>query len=141
MDMFLDWNPIKSNNEKCGSNEFGCSDASKMILSLSTFSVGFLLITIVAAERQSLRGSRSIHRITVALSEQVLFVILNQNKTPTGLNVLIIENFAKKIQLQIDYVIFNSSLNCIFAKEKIFDAFSIENNLRYFSQISTPFQF
>lgn len=53
-----------------------------------------------AAERQSLRGSRSIHRITVALSEQVEYVILNENKTPT-LDVLIIDNFAEKLQLQI----------------------------------------
>lgn len=120
-----------------------CSDASKMMRSLSIFSVGILLTTIVAAERQPVLGSRSIRRITVALSEQIPFVILNQNKTPTGLDVLIIENFAEKFHLQIDYVIFTSSLNYIFSNEKIFGEFSIENNLRYISitQTFSSFQF
>lgn len=70
-------------------------------------------------------------KITVALSERRPFVILDQNGTPKGLDISIIENFAKKFHLQIDYIVINSSLNYVFANEESSIASSIFNDLKY----------
>lgn len=107
-----------------------CSDVLKMALSLLIFFAEILCIIIVSVVGQPHPGNHSDHRITVALSEQFPFVFLDQNETPKGLDVLIIENFAKQLYVQIDYVIFNSSLNYVFANKKHFSAFYVQNNLR-----------
>lgn len=70
------------------------------------------------------------YKITVALSERNPFVILNQNGAPKGLDILIIENFARKLNLQIDYFLVNISLNYIFIDEDSFNAFPDQTFLR-----------
>lgn len=70
-------------------------------------------------------------KITVALSERKPFAMLDQNGTPKGLDVLIVENFAQKFHLQIDYVVINSSLNYIFTNEEYLLASSIFDDLKY----------
>lgn len=70
------------------------------------------------------------YKITVALSERNPFVILNQNGAPKGLDILIIENFARKSNLQIDYFLVNMSLNYIFVDEDSFNAFPDQTSLR-----------
>ena len=59
------------------------------------------------------------NRISVAVSERTPFVILDQNGgPPTGLDVSIMENFAKRFRFKIDYCLVNSSLNYTFAKNE-----------------------
>lgn len=69
---------------------------------------------------------RDDRKIVVALSEQRPFVMFDQNGTPTGLDVLIIKNFARKFNFQVDYSILNSSLNYIFTDK----VYGIQNNSR-----------
>lgn len=69
------------------------------------------------------------HTITVALSERIPFAFFDPNGTPKGLDVLIIENFARKFKLKIDYLAVNTSLNHIFATKQDWNTFLIENNL------------
>lgn len=69
--------------------------------------------------------------ITVALSEQKPFVIIGEDDSPKGLDVSIIENFAKKLSLQINYVVINSSLNHMFSNEISFNPYSAHSSLRY----------
>lgn len=66
--------------------------------------------------------------ITVALSERKPFVILDGNATPTGLDVLIIENFARKFNLKIKYIIMNTSMNDIFIKMENSTSFANQNS-------------
>lgn len=70
------------------------------------------------------------HKITVALSERDPFVVFNQNGAPKGLDILIIENFARKLNLKIDYFLVNISLNYIFTDENHFNAFPDQTSLR-----------
>lgn len=67
--------------------------------------------------------------ITVALSERPPFVIFDRNGTPNGLDVLIIKNFAKKLKLQIDFLIVNTSLNQVFATKQDWSSFPIGRHL------------
>lgn len=68
-------------------------------------------------------------RITVALSERRPFVTVDENKLG-GLDVSIIENFAKKLKLEVNYVQINESLNLVFDKDG-FNQTKIRNMLRY----------
>lgn len=70
------------------------------------------------------------HKITVALSERKPFTYLDQNGVPKGLDILIIENFAKKFKFQLDFIIVNSSLNYIFTNEEYLRDFLAHNFTR-----------
>lgn len=74
-------------------------------------------------------NEHSNREITVALSEQKPFVILNRNETPKGLDVLIIENFAMKFNLRIKYFVINSSLNAALSDREHFNALRAKTNL------------
>lgn len=95
---------------------------------MTRFIFGILLIKIVVALS---KGS-----ITVAFSERKPFVV-NSNKFGTfnrddhlqGLDISLIENFAKKCNIHIDYLAVNSSLNVILNDEKLSKLF-IPTNLR-----------
>lgn len=67
--------------------------------------------------------------ITVALSERIPFVIFDRNGTPNGLDILIIENFGRKFNLQIDYLVVNSSLNQVLMTKQDWSSFSIGSHL------------
>lgn len=70
-------------------------------------------------------------KISVAVSEQKPFVILDPNGgSPKGLDVLIVENFAKKFNFKIDYYILNASLNYIFVDKKHLNRFPVETILK-----------
>lgn len=51
--------------------------------------------------------------INVAVSEQKPFVSFYGNGIPMGLDVLIIENFAKKFKFHVEYSIINSTLDLL----------------------------
>lgn len=70
------------------------------------------------------------NKIIVAVSERKPFVVFNPNGPPTGLDVLIIENFAKKMRLNVEYVRVNESLDALLA-EKGRNKFSLRATLRY----------
>lgn len=55
---------------------------------------------------------------SVAFSQQQPFVYRNQYNTLMGLDVFIINSFAKKFHFQIKYIEFNTSLNEMFNKEE-----------------------
>ena len=108
-----------------------------MKLTHSTLLLIFWCLPFIATKGHASSGKLSAElgsdrRITVAISERIPFVILGRNRTSMGLDVQILENFAKKFHLQIDYVIINSSLNCAFSNGQHFRSFSIQTNLRYF---------
>lgn len=82
-----------------------------MWLMWSILLLGAVLARTVALEK---------HKITVAVSERKPFVVIDQSGKPKGLDVLIIEHFARKFNLHIDFIIVNASLNYIFASNKNF---------------------
>lgn len=69
-------------------------------------------------------------KITVAISERRPFVTVDQNGRQSGLDVSIIENFAKKFHFQVEYVKINQSLNSVFSM-KDFNENKIQQVLRY----------
>lgn len=69
-------------------------------------------------------------KITVALSERKPFVFHDQNGILKGLDVSIIESFAKKHNLLINYVFVNVSLNYVFTNED-FTSLPAHVNFRY----------
>lgn len=64
--------------------------------------LGFLFLTLVSAAHNS-ESSDSSREISVMLSERKPFVLFNENGMPVGLDVSIIENFARKYKLKIKY--------------------------------------
>lgn len=70
------------------------------------------------------------HKIAVVLSERNPIVALNQNRTPKGIDILIIENFARKLNLKVDYFLVNTSLN-----HSLFSSFPDQTPLRWLSKI------
>lgn len=105
------------------------ADVSIMKLTWLIFCLGSISLTISLTDEKQLIPKE--HKITVALSERKPFVIFDGNKSPRGLDVTIIENFAQKFKLQIDYYICNSSLNNVFANEENFESFSEKTDLTY----------
>lgn len=69
---------------------------------------------------------RTQEKVTVTLSERKPFLMLYKNGTPKGLDVLVIENFARNNNLQIDYYIINTFENTNFNEK-----FSTQTNSRY----------
>lgn len=66
---------------------------------------------------------RCIDKITVAFSKQEPFVSIDQSGRLKGLDVSIITNFAQKLNLKVEFLFINASLNYILSNEKIFEAF------------------
>lgn len=97
---------------------------------ISAIFLGFLLFTSLSAAPNR-QYAESNGKISVMLSERNPFVFFNENGTPVGLDISIIENFAQKFHLRIDYIVINSSLNEIFSNEKNFNASSILNDIKY----------
>lgn len=72
---------------------------------------------------------RSQEKIIVAFTERKLFVMLDEDGTPKGLDVLVIQNFVRKFNLQVDYYIMDTYENYNF-NEEYSDEFSTQTNLR-----------
>lgn len=71
------------------------------------------------------------NKITVALSERRPFVIFNPERSPSGLDVFIIQNFGQKFNLKVEYHFVYESLNHVFSDEKYFNARSIDQKLGF----------
>lgn len=63
------------------------------------------------------REANPAKEIHVAFSNLAPLVIRNHNSMPDGLDVAIIENFAKRYQLTVKYFELNVSLNELFKKQ------------------------
>lgn len=70
-----------------------------------------LLAAVVSTEHHFNR------KITVTIPTRNPIAIFDQNSVARGLDVLILENFAQKFDLQINYIAVNTSLNHIFSDE------------------------
>lgn len=102
----------------------------KMLLSRSFL----LLVTIVLGSGlYEPPKSQTNHRITVLLSDQKPFVTTGQRQMPKQLHELIIENFAQKFHLKVDYFVVNESLSFTFANVENMKAFPNISLLRYFT--------
>lgn len=88
-------------------------------------------IGIVFTENQRFSQTRPIRKIKVSLSERRPFVVLGQNGKAKGLDVIIIENFAAKYNLQLEYFHLNLSLNFVFANKDNFKALPMDTLLGY----------
>lgn len=86
---------------------------------LSFFWSEILFIQVILAATEA----RSQGKITVALIERKPFVVLDENGTPNGLDVLIVKNFARNFNLQMHYYVINSIKKCS-------DELSTKANLR-----------
>lgn len=81
-----------------------------MVLMWSIFWFVIWLNSSEAVEKSVFPKLRDNHKITVGLSVRKPFMMLNQNSAPTGIDIMIIENFARKLNLTIDYILVNVSL-------------------------------
>lgn len=90
----------------------------------------FEIILVVSAEYMSSDANIDYNKITVTVSEQKPFVKINQHGAPTGLDVHIINAFARKFNLSVDYSIINDSLNHILCNKRYYDALPIQTTLR-----------
>lgn len=90
----------------------------------------FVIIFVVSAEYMSSDANIDYNKITVTVSEQKPFVKINQHGEPTGLDVHIINAFARKCNLSVDYSIINDSLNNILRNKQHYDALPIQTILR-----------
>lgn len=68
--------------------------------------------------------------IFIAFSARVPFVYRSQMGELKGLDILIIENFAKKLKFNIKYVEYNTSFNEMFSKEETFKNFLLNRKLQ-----------
>lgn len=73
--------------------------------------------------------------LTVAISERIPFAQFDQNGTPTGLDVSIISNFAKKLNFHVNYVTVNASLNAVFTNETNLSQFAAQTVLKYVNRL------
>lgn len=96
----------------------------------TVFLLNFLLFASFADQSQNSRKLQQFN-ITVAFWEQKPFVNIDENGKPNGLDVQIIENFAKKYDFHINYISLNSSLNYNFANEESFKVFSHQDVFRF----------
>lgn len=113
---------------------------TRSLLCLVTWYLPLIATNSIGSSEKLFAELGSYRKITVAVSERIPFVVLDQNETLMGLDVQILENFAKKFKLQIDYVIVDASLNYVFSNEQEFRKFSMQTNLRYFLRIFSYFQ-
>lgn len=83
-----------------------------------------LLLFFFISRTQSLDVDSSA-KITIMFSHRNPFVIdSDQNLLPRGLDVSIVENFAKKYKLHTKYIRSNGSLNSVFHEEQSFNNFT-----------------
>lgn len=68
----------------------------------------FFFLTLVIAEDISMRPTE---KIIVGFSKREPFIYTNQLGTPKGLDISIMENFAQKFKLQLEFVEQKMSLN------------------------------
>lgn len=106
------------------------TDSEKMVLKWAILLFVILLNSGEVVGKQAFPKLSPDHKITVTLSERKPFVFLDENGAPKGLDVLIIENFARKLNLKIDYFIVDSSLNYIFNDKNYFNATRDQTSLR-----------
>lgn len=78
-----------------------------------------------------LTSVRTENKLTVAFTEQKPFVILNQNGTPSGLDVLIVQNFAKHFNFELKFLPINQSLSSIFSDGRHLEDSSFQQILKY----------
>lgn len=76
------------------------------------------IVTTFASKFEPLKPNKE---IVVGFSNRPPFVFQDKNGAMKGLDVLIIENFAKKANLQIKYKHFDASLNEMFGREDTFE--------------------
>ena len=81
-----------------------------------------LTIIILAVILQS-SESKSLNKLTVMVSQSKPFAF-HENGVLKGLDVNIVENFAKKLILKVNYILANESLNYVFSTEESFDKFA-----------------
>lgn len=70
------------------------------------------------------------NKISVALFGRSPFIMLNQNEAPKGIDIILIETFAQKLNLKINYFLVNTSLNYVFSDETNFNAYQNQTSLR-----------
>lgn len=97
------------------------SSVSKMIWIFMFFAISIALIDV----------ARSENKLTVTFSEQSQFVNLNQNGTPTGLDALIIQNFAEIFKFKVNYSPIEPTLNHIFHNKDHFNEFLSPKTIKY----------
>lgn len=95
-------------------------DAEKMVL---IWQILFLTLVFGAKADEE-------YRITVTLSGRIPLVILNPIGVPKGLDVLIIENFAKKLNFVVIYSHVNRSQNFISTDCDYLDGFPDQLSMR-----------
>lgn len=105
------------------------------------YSILLLKFLFFAIRIATCHSAGNVHTITVALSEQKPFVSFDENGSPYGLDVSIIENFVKKLNLQANYVVINTSLNYIFSNEKTFNSYLVGSSLKYENYLSINLKF
>lgn len=105
-------------------------NAMRNINMCSVSSLTFLLFAFFAIGMTMCLNADHDRTITVALSQQKPFVILDKNGSPTGLDVSIMENFAKKFNIHIDYIVVNSSLNYVLTNETNINSLFSQSILR-----------
>lgn len=69
-------------------------------------------------------------RISIMYSKRSPFVMQSGSAPPKGMDVSIIENFARKFNLQIDYVQSNESLNSAFFSANDYDGFKRSKTIK-----------
>lgn len=94
------------------------------MISLSLFPFGIFLLKTMIVE------NATAEEIVVAFSSRVPFVYRNQAGGLQGLDISIIENFAKRLNLKIKYIEYNSSFNEMFMKEETFENFILNRNIQ-----------
>lgn len=86
----------------------------------------FIFVSVFIVETFGLKQSpalKSIRKITVMASQVHPYVFHDKQQSVRGLDVDIIENFAKRFNFDIEYVIRNKSLKEVFSSEELFDKF------------------
>lgn len=91
----------------------------RVMIMWSVFIFVILRWATVATEANTNFEVRADNRIIVAFSEQKPFAELSKGGLVTGLEVIILDNFAKKYNLQMNYCLVNGSLNCILRNQDI----------------------
>lgn len=95
-----------------------------MALILELFLFGIFIVGLVGIERSSAK------EITVAFGNRKPFATYQPNGNPKGFDVSIVDNFARKFNLQANYLFVNASLNLIFANESNFQKSTHQDVLR-----------
>lgn len=98
-----------------------------IMISWKTFIFGIFLLKINIVD--GVVATEIPKEIFVAFSTRVPFVYRTQTGELKGLDVMIIENFATKLKLNVKYVEYNISFNEMFRKEETFENFLLNRKL------------